>query len=94
MASCIACGAELEPSVRALHAAVYVKTLYRIGSQDYRCHHVIRAAVVADIITEVRPGSARRPGVTLVEFARDKVVPLTLRTALGAPWRRDPVGWP
>ena len=33
MAQCVACGAELEPPVRAPHT-VYVKTLYPIGGQD------------------------------------------------------------
>ena len=37
--------------------AVYVKTLYRIGDQDYCRHHVIRAAVAAGLVTEVRPGA-------------------------------------
>ena len=41
MATCVACGAELEPPVRAPHT-VYVKTLYRIGGQDYCRHHIIR----------------------------------------------------
>ena len=46
MPNCVACGAELEPPVRAPHT-VYVKTLYRIGGQDYWRHHIIRAAVAA-----------------------------------------------
>ena len=56
MPNCIACGAELEPPVRAPHT-VYVKTLYRIAGQDYCRHHIIRAAVNAGIITEVKPGA-------------------------------------
>ena len=56
MPSCIACGAELEPPVRAPHT-VYVKTLYRIGGQDYCRHHVIRAAVAVGVIAEVKPGA-------------------------------------
>ena len=56
MPQCVACGAELEPPVRAPHT-VYVKTLYRIGGQDYCRHHVIRAAVNAGMIAEVRPGA-------------------------------------
>ena len=56
MPSCIACGAELEPPVRAPHT-VCVKTLDRIGGQDYCRHHVIRAAVAAGVITEVRAGA-------------------------------------
>ena len=56
MFSCVACGAELEPPVRAPHT-VYVKTLYRIGGQDYCRHHIIKAAVAAGLIAEVKPGS-------------------------------------
>ena len=56
MAQCVACGAELEPPVRAPHT-VYVKTFYRIGGQDYCRHHIIRAAVVACVIAEVKPGA-------------------------------------
>ena len=33
------------------------QTLYRIGGQDYCRHHIIRAAVVAGVITEVRAGA-------------------------------------
>ena len=61
MPSCVACGAELEPPVRAPHT-VYVKTLYRIGGQDYCRHHIIRAAVAAAVITEVKLG----PGPAVV----------------------------
>ena len=46
MPSCVACGAELELLVRVPHT-VYVKSLYRIGGQDYCRHHIIRAAVAA-----------------------------------------------
>ena len=56
MAQCVACGAELEPPVRAPHT-VYVKTLYRIGGQDYCRHHIISAAVNAGVIAEVKPGA-------------------------------------
>ena len=42
MLSCVAGGAQLEPPLRAPHT-VYVKTLYRIGVQDYCRHHIIRA---------------------------------------------------
>ena len=41
MPSCVGGGAQLEPPVRAPHT-VYVKTLYRIGVQDYCRHHIIR----------------------------------------------------
>ena len=61
MPNCISCGAELEPPVRVPHT-VYVKTLYRIGGQDYCRHHVIRAAVAAGVIAEVRPGDSRPRG--------------------------------
>ena len=53
--NCVACGSELEPPVRAPHP-VYVKTLYRIGGQDYCRHHIVRAAVAAAVISEVKPG--------------------------------------
>ena len=56
MASCVACGAELEPPVRAPHT-VYAKKLYRIGGQDYCRHHIIRVAVAAGVIAEVKPGT-------------------------------------
>ncbi len=56
MPSCVACGAELEPPVRVPHT-VYVKSLYRLGGQDYCRHHIIRAAVAAGVITEVRAGA-------------------------------------
>ena len=57
MPSCIACGAQLEPPVRVPHA-VYVKSLYRIAGQDYCRHHIIRAAVAAGVIAEIRAGAA------------------------------------
>ena len=56
MSRCVVCGAELEPPVRAPHT-VYVKTFYRIAGQDYCRHHIIRAAVAAGVITEVRAGA-------------------------------------
>ena len=56
MPQCVACGAELELPVRAPHT-VYVQTLYRIGGQDYCRHHIIRAAVAAGVITEVKGGA-------------------------------------
>ena len=56
MPSCVACGAELEPPVRTPHT-VYVKSLYRIAGQDYCRHHIIRAAVAAGVITEIRAGA-------------------------------------
>ena len=55
MPSYVACGAELEPPVRTPHR-VYVKSLYRIGGQDYCRHHIVRAAVAAGVITELRAG--------------------------------------
>ena len=62
MPKCATCGAELEPPVRIPHT-VYVKTLYRIGGQEYCRHHVIRAAVAAGILPEVRPGAG--PGAAV-----------------------------
>ena len=56
MPSCVACGAELEPPVRTPHT-VYVKSLYRIAGQGYCRHRIIRAAVAAGIIAEVRGGA-------------------------------------
>ena len=64
MLSCVAGGAQLEPPVRIPHT-VYVKTLYRIGVQDYSRHHIIRAAVAAGVSTGVRAGAGpvvARPG--------------------------------
>ena len=56
MPQCATCGAEVEPPVRAPHT-VYVKTLYRIAGQDYCRHHIIRAAVAAGVIAEVKAGT-------------------------------------
>ena len=56
MPSCVACGAELEPPVRIPHT-VYVRSLYHIAGQDYYRHHIIKAAVAAGVITEVRAGA-------------------------------------
>ena len=56
MPRCAFCGAELEPPVRAPHT-VYVKTLYRIAGQDYCRHHIIKAAVTAGVIAEVKAGT-------------------------------------
>ena len=36
---------------------VYVKSLYRIGGQECCRHHIVRAAVAAGVITEVKPGA-------------------------------------
>ena len=55
MPNCVACGVELEPPVRVSHT-IYAKTLYRIAGQEYCRHHIIRAAVAAGVITEVRAG--------------------------------------
>ena len=55
MPNCVACGAELEPPVRTPHT-VYVKSPYRIGGQDYCRHHIIRTAMAAGIIIEIKPG--------------------------------------
>ncbi len=58
MPQCVACGAELEPPARAAHTVYYAKTLYRIGGQDYCRHHIIKAAVAAGVITEIKAGGA------------------------------------
>ncbi len=67
------CGAELEPPVRVPHT-VYVKTFYRTAGQDYCRHHVIRAAVAAGVISEVKPGAGpvatMNRGVSPVEHDR------------------------
>ena len=63
MPKCAACGAELEPPVRV--------PLYRTGGQDYCRHRIIRAAVAAGLITEVRaragPAVAMNRGVSGME---------------------------
>ena len=73
MSKCVACGAELEPPVRVPHT-VYVKSLYRIAGQDYCRHHIIRAAVAAGVITEIKPGagpvSVIPQGTASVEYDR------------------------
>ena len=56
MPKCAFCGAGLEPPVRVPHT-VYVKTIYRIAGQDFCRHHIIRAAVAAGVITEVKAGA-------------------------------------
>ena len=56
MPKCGACGAELEPPVRVPHT-VYVKSLYRISGQDYCRRHIVRAAVAAGLITEIKSGA-------------------------------------
>ena len=53
---CIACGKELEPPARAPHTN-YVKTLYQLAGQTYCRHHVIKAAVAAGVMKEVRAGA-------------------------------------
>ena len=51
MPQCAACVTEPEPPVRVPHT-VYVKSLYRVGGQDYCRHHIIKAAVAAGVITD------------------------------------------
>ena len=63
MPSCIACGAELVPPVRVPNT-VYPKILYRIAGQDYCRHHIIKAAVAAGVIAEVRPGAGLVAGIS------------------------------
>ena len=55
MPRCVACGSKLEPP--AVPHTVYVKSLYRIGGQECCRHHIVRAAVAAGVITEVKPGA-------------------------------------
>ena len=62
MSSCVACGRELEPPVRVPHT-VYVKSLYRIAGQDHCRHHIIKAAVVAGVVTEVKLGAGPVAGI-------------------------------
>ena len=73
MPSCVACGAELEPPVRVPHL-VYVKSLYRIGGQDYCRHHIIKAAVAAGVIAEIKPSAGPvtvvRRGAPSAEYDR------------------------
>ncbi len=73
MPNCVACGTELEPPVRAPHT-IYLKSLYRIGGQDYCRHHIIQAAVAAGVVAEVKPGAghvaAASRGVPSTEGAR------------------------
>ena len=57
MPSCVACGKELEPPARAPHHTNYVKSLYQLAGQTYCRHHVIKAAVAAGVIKEVRVGA-------------------------------------
>ena len=66
MPKCATCGAELQPPIRAPHT-VYVKSLYRIVGQDYCRHHIIRAAVAAGAITEIKPGAGSGAVVSLRE---------------------------
>ena len=90
MPSCVACGAELEPPVRAPHT-VYVKTLYRIGGQDYCRHHIVRAAAAAGVITDQQlplpgqcPDGLPRPSVKEVAFLPVRIAsPKTLPNASG-----------
>ena len=56
MHSCVACGKELEPPARSPHTN-HVKTLYQLAGQTYCRHHVIKAAVAAGVIREVRAGA-------------------------------------
>ena len=62
MPSRIACGQELEPPIRVPHT-IYVKSLYRIAGQDYCRHHIIRDAVAAGIVTEVKSGAVPVAGI-------------------------------
>ena len=84
---------------------VYVKTLYRIGGQDYCWHHIIRAPVASGVITKVKAGDR-----TVVAVARECIwrnvpgaspsgpmcaitlyQPWASLMALGIKSRRDPI---
>ena len=60
MPRCVAGGAELEPPVRIPHT-VYVKSLYRIAGQDYCRDHIIKAAVAAGVLVEMKPAAGPSP---------------------------------
>ena len=62
--NCVACGAELAPPIHAPHT-VYMKSLYRIVCEDYCHHHIIRAAVAAVLMTEVRAGAGPAPSSSI-----------------------------
>ena len=68
MASCVACGAEPEPPVRAPHT-VYMKSLYQLAGRTYCRHRIIRAATTAGVVTEVRAGAGPVVAVTLTRGA-------------------------
>ena len=42
--------------IRRCILAIYVKALYQIAGQTYCRHHIIKAAVAAGVIAEVKPG--------------------------------------
>ena len=56
MASCFICQTELAPPVRARHT-IYVRKLFLLGGQTYCRHHIIPAAVAADVTSEVKAGA-------------------------------------
>ena len=62
--NCVACGAELAPPIHAPHT-VYMKSLSRIVCEDYCHHHIIRAAVAALLMTEVRAGAGPAPSSSI-----------------------------
>ena len=43
--------------IRRCILAIYVKALYQIAGQTYCRHHIIKAAVAAGVITEIRAGA-------------------------------------
>ena len=61
-------------AARARTHTVYVKSLYRVAGQDYCRHHIIRAAMAAGVITEIRAGvapvSAATRGAPSTEYDR------------------------
>ena len=83
MPSCVACAAELAPTVRTPHT-VYVKSLLsRIAGQDYCRDHIVRAAVAASVVTEIKPSTGTvavaRRGAPSAEYDQ----PLVVVDALG-----------
>ena len=44
-------------AARTCPPTVYVKSLYRIGGQDYCRHHIIKAVVAAGVVAEIKAGA-------------------------------------
>ena len=74
MPKCAVCVVALEPPVRTPHT-VYVKSLYRIAGQDYCRHHIIKAAVAAGVIAEVKAGAGPVAAVAGIESCETSLGP-------------------